>query len=125
MITKEQMKQAAEKAGLSEYDFTDEIIDDLFDESNGSYDDQKKWFDDLFHYGCISGMVAKFVYHDDCKDFYIKHIDSMEQFKEDLEAELCEPITDRNHLPHYTFLCWLIYEETARRIAGQIWPEDF
>lgn len=125
MITKEQMKKAAEKAGLSKYDFIDDLVDDLFNECAGSYEDQKKWFADLFIYGCISGMVGKFVYHHDCKDFYIKHIDSMEQFKEDLEDDLGEPITDRNHLPHYTFMCWLICEVTARRIAEQIWPEDF
>lgn len=34
MITQKQMTKAAKNAGLSEYDFVPEIIDDLCDECN-------------------------------------------------------------------------------------------
>lgn len=125
MVTKEQMTKAAENAGLNEYDFVPEIIDDLADECNDGYAEPKVWFNDLFEHGCQSGMVGKFIYNADCKDCYIAHIDSMEDFKEELEDELGEPIKNRNGLRHYTFMCWLIYEETARRIASELWPDEF
>ena len=47
----------------------------------------------------------------DCKDFYIKNIDDLEEMKTDLEEQLGDTIQNRNSLPHYTFICWLCFEE--------------
>lgn len=69
------------------------------------------FFNDLQHGGCISGMIGEFIYHADCKDFYIKHIDALESFKEELEEQIGEVITNRHSQPHYTFMCWLCFEE--------------
>ncbi|MFC5683656.1 DUF7222 domain-containing protein [Flavobacterium sp. MAHUQ-51] len=81
-----------------------------------SYDGSKKqqlkaFLKDLQQAGCISGMIGKFIYHDDCKAFYIEHLDELEAIKNDLEASLGEAIPNRYNLPHYTFLCWLCFEE--------------
>lgn len=76
----------------------------------------KSFFNDLQHGGCISGMISDFIYHHDCKEFYIKHIDDLEAFKQNLEDELGEPIKNRHNLPRYTFVVWLCFEEFCYRI---------
>lgn len=82
----------------------------------GNYDGTKKeqlkaFFEDLQKGGCQSGMISDFIYNSDCKDFYINHLDELEQIKEDLEDSYGEPIQNKNKLPHYTFMCWLCFEE--------------
>lgn len=80
------------------------------------YDGKKKeqfksFCSDLQQGGCQSGMISDFIYSSDCKEFYIKHIDDLQSIKEDLEEEYGEPVQNRNNLPHYTFMCWLGFEE--------------
>ena len=81
-----------------------------------SYDGKKKeqlksFLNDLQQGGCISGMIGEFIYHADCKAFYMEHLDELESIKSDLEDSLYEPIANRFNLPHYTFMCWLCFEE--------------
>lgn len=116
--------EAARKAGLGEYDFVPEIIDDILYECN-EYDDPERFFKELSEYGCQSGMVGKFIYNSDCKDFYVQHIDSMEEFVEWLEDETGAPIRNDGGQSRYTFMCWLCYEEVAYRTAQILWPDDF
>lgn len=71
----------------------------------------KSFFEDMQKGGCQSGFIGEFVYHNDCKDFYIKHIDALEDFKTELEDSIGEAIRNRQDLPHYTFMCWLVFEE--------------
>lgn len=88
------------------------IIENHINNYDGSHKEQlKSFFEDLQHGGCISGLVSEFIYHEDCKNFYIKHIDDLEDFKTDLEDEIGEPIKNRHNLPHYTFVVWLCFEE--------------
>lgn len=88
------------------------IILDSLDNYEGKKKEQlKSYLNDLQKAGCQSGMVSEFIYNSDCKDFYIKHIDELEQIKEDLEDNLGESIQNKNGLPHYTFMCWLCFEE--------------
>lgn len=82
------------------------------------------FFHDLQN-GCVSGMIGMLIYNRDCKDIYIKHIDDMEDFKESLEDEMGESIKNRHHAPHYTFLCWLCYEEYGYMIGRNLFPETF
>lgn len=71
----------------------------------------KSFFKDLQHGGCISGLIGEFIYNSDCKEFYIRHIDALKDFKQELEDELGEPIKNRHGVPHYVFMCWLCFEE--------------
>jgi len=71
----------------------------------------KSFLTDLQQSGCISDMISEFIYHTDCKAFYISHLDDLENIKNDLEASLGEPIVNRFNNPHYTFMCWLCFEE--------------
>lgn len=82
----------------------------------GGYDGKKKeqlksFFEDLQNGGCQSGLISDFVYNSDCKDFYIDYLDELEDMKTELEDELGEPIKNRQGVPHYTFICWLCFEE--------------
>ena len=80
----------------------------------------RSFLEDLQHSGCISGLIGEFIYHNDCKEFYIKHIDALEDFKTELEEEMGEPIANRHNAPHYTFMCWLCFEEYCFDLYNQV-----
>ena len=93
-----------------------------------NYDGKKKqqlksYFEDLQRGGCMSGMVSEFIYNSDCKDFYIIYIDDLEDIKTDLEDSIGDPITNRYNLPHYTFVCWLTFEEYCYNLYNIIFEE--
>lgn len=117
------LKQAAEPY-IKEYDFAQELITDMAGHCVG-YETPLGFFKDLATGGCSSGMVGMFIYHSDCKRFYIDHIDSMENYLEDLEDEMGEPIRNRDHQPRYTWLCWLCYEELGYNIARNLFEDEF
>lgn len=109
---------------IQTYSFAKEFVEDMADETEG-YDDPSGFFSDLQHGGCVSGTVGMLIYNSDCKRIYIEHIDDMEDFKEELEDELGDRIHNKRELPHYTFVCWLCYEELAYRVAGILFPDEF
>ncbi|KIA95650.1 MULTISPECIES: hypothetical protein [unclassified Flavobacterium] len=87
------------------------ILSDL-DSYNGTKKEQLKSFlEDLQNGGCMSGMISEFIYHSDCKEFYIGHLDDLENIKDEIEDSLGESVKNRHRLPHYTFMCWLCFEE--------------
>lgn len=106
------------------YDFVDEMIDNMADECNG-YDRPLDFFKDIQTGGCAGYCVHGFTYNADCKDFYIEHIDDMELYVEELEAEMGSPIANRDKLPHYVFVCWLVYEDIAYNIARELYFDEF
>ena len=108
-----------DSCGNKERSFVDDFVEDIAVHMEG-YSDAQGFFKDLAYGGCISGMIGMFIYHSDCKKFYVEHIDDMENFKSELEEELGEPIQNRNHQPHYTFMCWLCYEEFARYLSDTL-----
>lgn len=112
------------QANTKKYDFVDELIEDMAGHAC-NYCTPHGFFHDLSYGGCSSGMIGMFVYHSDCKRFYINHIDDLEAFVEDFEEELGERIPNEDHQPHYTFVCWLCYEELAHNIASTLYPETF
>lgn len=88
------------------------------------YSHPQGFFEDLQH-GCESGFIGMLIYNSDCKNIYIKHIDDMESYKEMIEESTGEPVANRKHIPHYTFMCWLCYEELGYGIARNLFPETF
>ncbi len=112
------------QACTDQYDYVDELLEDMAEHVVG-YDTPYGFFHDLSYGGCSSGMIGMFIYNDDCKRFYIDHIDDMEAFVEEFEGELGEPIRNKGHLPHYTFICWVCYEELAYSIGRTLYPENF
>lgn len=117
------MLQEVGKDYIKEYDFADELLEDMAGHCV-NYTNPIGFFQDLQCGGCASGIIGMFIYHSDCKDFYINHIDSMEDFVEELEDELGSPIQNETKMPHYTFICWVCYEELAFRIANELWDGE-
>jgi hypothetical protein len=81
-----------------------------------SYDGTKKeqlksFLEDLQKNGCIYGMISELVYNSDCRKFYIQHLDDLENIRYEIEDSLGESVKNRHRLPHYTFVCWLCFEE--------------
>lgn len=119
------IKQILEKNNENSiYTFSDSfnnIIEYYSSDYNGTNKEKlKSFFEDLQHGGCMSGMISDFVYNSDCKKFYIEHIDDLEDFKNELEDSLGEPIKNRYDLPHYTFIVWLCFEEYAYNLYNNI-----
>lgn len=102
------------KSNYSNYSFTDDfntIIENKIEDYNGNVKAQLKSFIDDMRHGCQSGIIGEFIYNSDCKDFYVKHIDDLEDMKEEIEAQLGDTIPNKSSVPHYTFMCWLCFEE--------------
>lgn len=118
------LSDVCEEIGYSKYSFAEDFIEDIAYHIS-QYEQPDSFFDDLQHGGCVSGMIGMFIYHSDCKDFYIKNIDDLEDFVMELEDEFGEPVKNRDRQPRYTFVCWLCYEEFAYRIARELFPNNF
>lgn len=82
------------------------------------------FFMDLQRGGCQSGMIGMLIYNSDCKDLYIKHIDDMEEYAEQIYEEVGY-VSNKRGIPHYTHICWLCYEEFAYKIGRALFPEQF
>ena len=65
-------------------------------------------------------MIGEFIYHDDCMKFYTKHIHDLEDFKTKLEDEIGQ-IQNKDNQPHYTFMCWLCFEEYVYDIYNTLY----
>ncbi|KFF11963.1 DUF7222 domain-containing protein [Flavobacterium hydatis] len=107
--------KALKKSTYKQYEVCqafDKIILSDLDSYDGTKKEQLKSFlEDLQNGGCISGMISEFIYHSDCKEFYIQHLDDLENIKDEIEDSLGAPVKNRHRLPHYTFMCWLCFEE--------------
>lgn len=86
-------------------------------------DKLKAFFEDMQHGGCVSGMIGEFIYNSDNKEFYINHIDDLEDYKQDIEEDMGESIKNRHNLPHYTFVVWLCFEEFCYSIYSSIFEQ--
>lgn len=117
-VLESMMDKAFEKAGVDDYSFSEELkaIYKRHVDDRTTVDD---FFSDLAYGGCSSGMMGEFVYTDDCKKFYLKHMDDLESYKRDLEEDLGESITD-DDLTHAEIVTWLVVEEVARRVSDEL-----
>lgn len=116
-----------EKSNYTELEVVKEfnkiILDSLPNYEGRKKQQLKSYFEDLQKGGCMSGMVSEFIYHSSCKEFYIKYIDDLEEIKLELEDSIGEPIKNRHELPHYTFVCWLGFEEYCYNLYSNIFEQ--
>ncbi len=107
--------KALEKSIYAHYDvrlaFNKIILSDLTSYDGTKKEQLKSFLEDLQNGGCISGMISEFIYHADCKKFYIQHLEDLENIREEIEDSLGEAVKNRHRLPHFTFMCWLCFEE--------------
>jgi hypothetical protein len=72
------------------------------------------YISDVVENGCQSGIVWRLVDNDTCREWFIKHIDEIDnlyfEYKEEgIDIELTPPL--------YVHLAWFTYEEIIRRIG--------
>ncbi|GIQ57844.1 hypothetical protein Flavo103_09800 [Flavobacterium collinsii] len=107
--------KAFEKSTYAQYPVSGEfkkiILSDLVSYDGTKKEQLKSYLEDLQRGGCMSGMVSEFIYNTDCKKFYVEHLDDLENIREELEDSLGESVKNTHRLPHYTFMCWLCFEE--------------
>ena len=107
--------EALKKSNYSGYRVSDAfngiILGSITSYSGKRREQLKSFFLDLQTGGCVSGMISEFIYHSDCREFYIEHIDDLENIRTKLEESIGEPIENRFSAPHYTFVRWLCFEE--------------
>lgn len=123
-FAREMLTDTAMDLGLSKYDFIAAFLADMAEHIE-NYDTPLGFFKDLNYGGCASGLIGIFVYNPDCKEFYVQHIDSMDDFKEDWETMNVESVRNAKRLPHYTFLCWFCYDEVGYEIGRALFPNVF
>jgi hypothetical protein len=91
------------------------------------YEDPKSFFEDLQFEdlqsgGCSSGMIWDFIYHSDCKEFYVRHLDDLENFKNDEEMKFDRVAwVNKDRQPHYTFMCWSAFEQYCKKLYNNIY----
>lgn len=103
--------------------FTEDYLRDMVNHIV-DYSNPIGFFEDLQHGGCSSGMIGMLIYNSDCKRIYIEHIDDMEEYAEQIFEELGY-VKNENHIPHYTLISWMCYEEFAFQIGRALFPETF
>lgn len=103
--------------------FTEDFLIDMVQHIYG-YDNPEGFFKDLSYGGCVSGLIGMFIANLDCKKFYIEHIDDLEEYAEQIYGEVGY-IENRHNAPHYTYICWMCYEEFAFQIGRALFPETF
>lgn len=113
-----------EKSSYKDYEVAEKFNAIILEKMQG-YEGKKKeqlksFLEDLQKGGCQSGLISEFVYHADCKDFYIENIDDLEEIREELEDCLGESIQNKQKLPHYTFMCWLCFEEYCYNLYSNV-----
>lgn len=123
-FAREMLGEIAKDLKLSKYDFVGELLDDMAEHIEG-YSTPLGFFKDLDYGGCKSGLIGMFIYNSDCKEFYIQHMDSMENFKQDWENMMGTSVQNTKDLPHYTFLCWFCYEKLGYEIGRALFPKAF
>ncbi|WP_264529241.1 hypothetical protein [Flavobacterium sp. N502540] len=107
--------KAFEKSLYAEYPvirvFNKIILSDLDSYQGKKKEQLKSFLEDLQRGGCMSGMISEFIYHADCRKFYIEHLDDLENIRKEIEDSVGVVVKNCHRLPHYTFMCWLCFEE--------------
>lgn len=117
------IKNLLEKTSYENYSFVDEFNNIILNKAQcygKNKEALKSFLEDMQNGGCMSGMIGDFVYHHDCKEFYITHIEDLEEFRTELEHQFGEPIQNQHEIVHYTFVVWLCFEVYCYNLYNNI-----
>lgn len=102
----ETLDDQMEGCGVNDFSFSDELKE-IFQTHIVDYDQGAGFFDDLAH-GCASGILGEFVYYSQTKDFYLRHMDDIEDFINDLGQQFGEPLSLGE--PRYNYAVWAVFD---------------
>lgn len=92
----------------------------LIDQLEG-YDTPLQMFEDLMH-GCESGIVGSLIYYVDTHAFAKEYIEDIMELYQDMTDNLGEaPKMEGDAL---NWLAWFGFEETARNIGLEFYPDE-
>lgn len=85
---------------------------------SGNDEEIKCYIKDVLNNGCVSGIASNLVYYTDTKEFFISHMEEIDELRQDMEYQIGEPL--KIEYPLYNWLAWFAYEETTRKIADEL-----
>lgn len=109
---------------INKYGFAEEFLDSYANECSAKgciY--PSGWFQDLQE-SRDNYMIDMFADPDDSYRFYLKHMDSLEAYKESLEIENGTIFKNTNHSPHAVFVCRQCYRDMAMEVLNRLWSND-
>ena len=79
------------------------------------YDDPQDYFQDVLHYGCISGVVPALITYEDTEEFFNRHVDEILELLNEVKeyGEITFELNRNN-------LAWFAFEETLNRIYNDL-----
>jgi len=80
----------------------------------------KAFFSDLSQGGCSGGMIGSLIYYVDTHKFFDGYYDEIMELVEDLEQEYGSPLWTAEKGDLKNFFAWLVFEETAFKIAIEL-----
>ena len=81
-------------------------------------EDPKQFSNDLYHYGCISGMVGSMIYYHDTYAFFDKHYHEILEIRGEMISE--GVFDEKGFTDLKNEWAWIAYEYVAREIAYTI-----
>lgn len=119
--------KALEKSIYRDYEVSKEFNQIILNHIESYYGNKKErlksFIEDLLQGGCVSGMISEFIYHIDCRNFYVKHLDDLEDIRKEIEEDYGVPVTNSAKQPHYTFMCWLCFEQYCYNIYSIVFED--
>lgn len=112
----ETLDDLMERNGINDYSFSDELKE-IFQTHIADYEKGAGFFDDLAH-GCASGILGDFIYYSQTKDFYLRHMDDIDNYINELGESFGEPI--KLGEPRFNYAVWAVVD-----YVGYVVGDDF
>ena len=88
--------------------------------SENYLNDLEVFFKDLQKGGCQAGWINDFCLNQSCKDFYIKHLDDLEEYILETEENLGVNIENKQKLQRPVFVVWFCFEQFCFELQKDI-----
>ena len=106
------------------YKFVTAIAEDIaqqcynrYLESDNDENAINDYLEEVVQHGCVSGVVAMFVYNSDCSDFYVSNVLDMDEWLFNLDYDQRPSLES----PRFVSLCWFAYETIAADLQDHLY----